>query len=99
MAAVYPTAWEFVVDDAFAFAERCAPEPYLWDVVSVDCPTDQFQRCADMIGVWCDLARRAVVLGTGSSSSVTAPAGWRITSVQKRSDFAGGTYWTVLEPR
>ena len=95
MAAVYPSGWEFLVDDAFDFAETTERQ---WDVVSVDCPSGAFQRCADMVYVWCGLALRAVVLGTGPSSSVTAPAGWRITSVQKRSDYRGGTYWTVLEP-
>jgi len=95
MAAMYPASWEFFVDDVFDFVEET---DRTWDVVSVDCPTNLFERCADMVGVWCGLAERAVVLGTGEHTSVTAPAGWRITQVVRRSSFAGGVYWTVLQP-
>lgn len=94
MAAVYPPSWEFIVDDAFGFAEATERR---WDLVSVDCPTDQFERCSALVPLWCRLARRAVVLGTGHGSEVSAPEGWRVTSVVRRSDFRGGVFWTVVE--
>lgn len=95
MAHAYPRSWEFVVADAYLFASD-ATGP--WDIVSVDCPSDHFHRCAELAPRWCNLAHRAVVLGTGHDTSVTAPKGWRITRIMQRSVFAGGTYWTVLEP-
>lgn len=91
MAEAYPAAWEFVVADAFAFAHN----PAGYDLVSVDCPTNLFDRCAAAVGVWCSLARKAVVLGTGQRTTVVAPDGWEIAGVICRSDMAS---WTVLEP-
>lgn len=94
MADVYPDSWEFIVADAYEFALKTTRT---WDVVSVDCPSDQFALCASLTGLWCDLARRVVVLGTGVVSRVTPPAEWRISMVRRRSVFAGGVFWTVLE--
>lgn len=94
MAAVYPDSWEFVRADAFEFAESTDET---WDLVSVDCPTGAFDRCADLVGLWCSLARVAVVLGTGFATSVSPPEGWQVTDVRQRSVFAGGVFWTVLE--
>jgi hypothetical protein len=68
-----------------------------WGVVTLDPWTNQFQRCADNLQAWCWLARHAVVLGTGHSTDVTAPAGWRVADVRKRSEYDGGVFWTVLE--
>jgi hypothetical protein len=96
MAAVYPSAWEFLVDDAFDYVEQTERQ---WDVVSVDCPSGMFQRCADLIETWCDLARRVVVLGASAESarSVRRPLPWAMTSLVKRSDYRGGVYWAVME--
>jgi hypothetical protein len=99
MAAVYPPAWEFVVGDAFAFVEECAAEPHRWDVVTVDCWSNQFDACAAAAELWCSVARSAVVLGTGRGTVVVPPDGWEISEVRHRSTYDGGVFWTVLEPR
>lgn len=95
MAVAYPDGWEYVVGDAFEYAMLTERR---WDVVSVDCPTNLFGRCAEMLPVWCLLAGRAVVLGTGVGTEVDPPGGWRITGTVPRSQFQGGVYWTVIEP-
>lgn len=97
MAAVYPSSWEFVVADAYVYAAECAAAPYKWDVLSIDCPSDAFDRCATMVDTWCDLARRAVILGSGPTTIVDPPYGWEVTDKRYRSGFRGGVYWTVIE--
>lgn len=97
MAAIYPSSWAFVVADAFDYAEACDQR---FDLVSIDCPTNLFDRCAEMVDVWCGLACRAVILGTGRDTIVaTPPEGWSVSGRVRRSDFKGGVFWTVLEPR
>jgi hypothetical protein len=95
MARMYPEDWEFAVEEAFDFAERAQIEGRRWDVVSVDCPSGMFDECAEHAGLWCDLARHAVILGTGRHDAVRVPVGWRATDTIRRSHVA---YWTVLEP-
>lgn len=94
MAPAYPTDWEYVVGDAFDYATRTKRR---WDVVSVDCPSNLFERCAEFLPVWCLLARRAVVLGCGRGTEIVAPDGWQVTDRLHRSNFRGGVYWAVLE--
>ena len=55
-------------------------------------------RCADNAELWCALARRLVVLGTGRYTSLVVPDGWAVSSTHYRSAFRGGVYWTTLEP-
>jgi len=95
MERMYPAGWEFVCGDAYEFAEESGGQ---WDVVSVDCPTGQFERCAALLPTWCDLARRAVVLGTGpEGAGLVPPGGWVLTEWLRRSDFVeGGVYWAVI---
>lgn len=95
MEQIYPEGWEFVCADVFPFTEQTSR---VWDVVSIDCPSNMFQQCADLLERWCSLARDAVILGTGWDTKVEAPDGWQVTDVRKRSDYDGGVYWTVLEP-
>lgn len=95
MAAVYPPSWEFVVSDAFAYAENCDER---FDLVSIDCPSGLFAECAEALPLWCSLARVAVVLGTGRDTVVVPPDGWHVAERRQRSRFAGGVYWTVLQP-
>lgn len=95
MEAVYPDDWEYVVEDVFQFAEQAFAK---WDVVSVDPFTGMFDRCAELAHVWCRLATRAVVLGCGHETAVSAPEGWRITRMVQRSQFRGGVFWAVMEP-
>lgn len=90
----YPDGWEFVRLDAYEFAAVDAQ----WDVVSCDPFTNEFDRCADNVEAWCRLARHVVILGTGTHTVVEPPAGWKVTAKVKRSEYAGGVYWTVVEP-
>lgn len=94
MAGIYPSEWEFVQADVYELvARRELPSA---DVVSVDCPSGQFDRCADILDRFCAVARRVVVLGCGHSTEIFPPAGWRLAERRWRSTFAGGTYWAVL---
>lgn len=94
----YPDEWSFVCADAFEYTTGAAIDAKRqWDVVSVDCPSNLFDRCAELVPLWCLLARRAVILGTGIHTDVVPPTGWQITERRSRSNFQGGVYWTVLE--
>jgi hypothetical protein len=95
MRRVYPDDWTFVDSDAFEYAKkRNVP----FDIVSLDPFTNLMARCADELPLWCSLATRAVILGSGSETWLRAPDGWDITDTRHRSDFNGGIFWTVLEP-
>ena len=96
MAAVYPRGWTFIPADVYEYAEATGE---MWDVVSIDCPSNHFERCAALVPLWCNLARKAVVLGANreSASTVRRSPGWAMTELRRRSDFAGGSYWAVLE--
>jgi hypothetical protein len=94
MARLYPDDWTFVCADACDFAEQTSGQ---WDIVSLDCFTNDFRRCAELLPLWCDLARKVVVLGTGPGVALSVPDGWRLSGLRHRSDFAGGVYWAVLE--
>ena len=98
MRSVYPDGWEFYEQDVFAFTQRALQTERTWDIVSLDPFTNLFDRCADMLETWCVLARRAVILGSGTYTVVDAPDGWQVTDQRFRSDFHGGVYWRVLEP-
>ena len=97
MAALYPDDWTFVCDDVFEYARRRYAEGRTYDLVSLDPPTNLFELCDFKIDLWCALARRVIVLGTGLRPAVATPEGWRIASVIRRSSFRGGTYWMALE--
>lgn len=99
MSVHYPDDWEFITADAYDFAGECAgSDMYRWDVVSLDPFTNHFARCAENIDVWCRLARRAVIVGTGTDTVIVSPPGWIQTDCVKRTDYQGGVFWTVLEP-
>jgi len=94
MEALYPSSWEFVAAEAFEYA---ATTDRVWDLVSLDPPTGAFERCANLLDLWCDLAGRAVVMGCGANQTIDPPAGWEQTDMRRRSAFRGGVYWAVLE--
>lgn len=96
MQAFYPDDWEYVEADAYDYAEHCGWRT--WDVVSLDPFTNHFQACADNIAAWCRLARRAVIIGTGTDTIIQSPTGWQQVDCVKRTDYQGGVFWTVLEP-
>jgi hypothetical protein len=92
----YPTDWAYETADAFEFAIAAAN--WRWDVVSLDPPSNLFGRCAKLLPIWCRLARRVVILGTGKDTVIDEPEGWKVSACVRRSNFLGGVYWTVLEP-
>lgn len=94
MEQMYPESWSFVCQDAFTFAANARRQ---WDIITLDPFTHDFERVADSIETWCGLARRAVVVGTGVDTIIEEPYGWEITSVERRSDYEGGVFWTTLE--
>jgi hypothetical protein len=104
MRELYPEGWEFVEADAYVYAEAAVEADLWWDVVSLDPWTNQFERCADLIGTWTALARKLVVLGHGNYrltlpyrlTPPEAPQGWTLVETIKRSDFRGGVYWLVF---
>jgi hypothetical protein len=98
MQTVYPEDWSWHEEDVFSFANFAALEGHMWDVVSLDPFTNLFDRCADLLPTWCTIARKAVVLGSGTYTVVDPPDGWRVSDQRWRSDFHGGIYWRVLEP-
>lgn len=95
MRALYPDDWQFVNADVYEFGATVDRQ---WDVVSLDCPSGHFDRCAEHVQLWCDLARYAVILGTGFGTKVDVPDGWAVTDLRKRSTYMGGVWWTCLEP-
>lgn len=93
MVLAYPEGWEYVVGDAYAYAENTLR---FWDVVSVDPFSNQFQECADQLELWCSLAMHAVVLGMGAYTTYEVPAGWRGRKTMQRSRNFGGVWWAVF---
>ena len=64
-----------------------------WDVVTLDPFTSLVDRCAEDIGLWCQLARRLVVLGTLHETPVWTPLDGIRSEIRKRSD---NYAWRVL---
>jgi hypothetical protein len=95
MQRMYPAEWEFGAVDVFEFASSTERK---WDIVSLDPPSNLFDRCAELLPLWCLLANRAVILGTGKNNAVNPPPGWGVSDRVRRSGFFGGVYWTVVEP-
>ena len=94
MQRLYPRSWKFRQAEAFEYAATTRER---FDLVSIDCPTGAFQRCATLLELWCSLARLVVVLGCGPDTYLEPHLGWAVTDMRKRSDFKGGVYWAVLE--
>jgi len=99
MRPAYPETWEYSVADAFHYARTWRTAGRKWDAVTVDCPTNLFGRCAANLQLFCDVARRLVVLGKGRQTYIEIPDGWALSETIHRSDFRGGVQWAVLERR
>ena len=95
MREVYPRDWAFNREDVFVWTQRHQEVGSRWDVITLDPFTNLFERCADMLPTWCELANRVVVLGHGNYrlKEPPAPEGWSQVSRVRRSDFKGGIYW------
>jgi hypothetical protein len=89
----YPESWTYVNGDAFEFSLRTERT---WDVVSIDCPSNMFDRCAELLPLWCRIARRVIVLGSGENTETYEPDGWEYADCVRRSSNYGGTYWRVF---
>lgn len=98
MRAAYPKDWGFVHMDAWKYARAAVEHGNKFDVVTADCPTNLFEEVDHDVGLWCALARHAVVLGSGTCGmSARLSAGWKWTGCVRRSSFRGGVWWSVLE--
>jgi hypothetical protein len=91
----YPDSWAFVNADVFEFTLRTERR---WDVVSIDCPSNLFDRCAELLPLWARIARKVVVLGAGKHTKTEPPDGWDQLESVHRSGNYGGTYWRVFTP-
>lgn len=94
MREIYPSDWNFVHRDAWAFATEAFEEDHSWDVVSVDTFTgDATDRSLKTLDLWCAIARHMV---TATIASHTArpdvPGGW-VDARYNRSTLAD---WLVL---
>ncbi len=96
MQRIYPADWHWVVGDAYAYAGDRWRRGARYDVVSLDPNTNQFDHCAEMLAMWCTLARRLVVLGAAADTYMRVPDGWELVDMRKRSRFQGGVYWAVF---
>jgi hypothetical protein len=95
MVLAYPEGWEYVYGDVFEYAVRTSKR---WDVVSIDCPSNLFDRCAELMPLWCRIARKAVVVGSGRQFMFHQPEGWRFSDSVFRSHNYGDVYWRVFQP-
>lgn len=96
MSNLYPDSWEFIKADCFEYQPGRK-----FDVVVVDAPTPLTYQAARWLGRWTMFAEQAVVVGVHWKPLVehgfNPPHGWSVTSLVKRADHRGGTYWLVCE--
>lgn len=96
MAQIYPDGWTFACRDLYEYAAERHAAGATYDIVSLDPYTNECQRCADHIGLWCDLAEQLVVIGTIRGTMLVVPDGWMVVSEERRPGPLGA-YWTTLE--
>ncbi len=94
--AAYPASWQYVDQDVYEYARLRHAQGARWDVVSLDPYTNLFQDAADQLPLWCSIARRYVILGTGLETRRRIPSGWHRVGRWNRSTYQGGTYWVAL---
>jgi hypothetical protein len=93
MAGLYPEEWDFVCDDAWEFAKDHAKLGNRWDVVSVDTfRGNATERSLTNLGVWCAVAKRAVVATLEDGQTYEVPEGWRPQLFRRNSE----VFWLVL---
>jgi len=95
----YPKGWKWLTADVFDSAPLWIYNGRKYDVVSLDPFSNLFRKCAYMAHMWCQLSNRVVIMGSSLATHglVIPPRGWTKHDPLKRSDFNGGTYWTILE--
>lgn len=94
MRPLYPSEWEFISADAFAFVGDRQTAGARYDVVSADPFTSLMPRVREAVPALCALAGHAVVVGVERGQQIATPPGWHHRRVE-RSDLAD---WIVLEP-
>lgn len=98
MKRAYPDSWEFVTGDVYDYAAKRYAEGMSYDLVSLDPSSNQFDQAADLCPLWCGIADKLVIIGTGEKTVISPPFGWKETDRVFRSPRYGGCYWAVLEP-
>lgn len=98
MQKAYPDDWEFVTADVYQYAGERYAAGDKFDLVSLDPPTNQFEDAAALCALWCGIADRLVIFGTGRDTEINPPPGWVVTDRVFRSAKYDGSYWAVLEP-
>lgn len=93
MAEAYPDTWEFVDMDVFDYTTRTER---MWDVVSIDSPTNLFDQTERLLALWALIARNAIIIGSDDRLMIP-PKGWEQTEKLYRSSFNGGVYWQVFQ--
>ena len=94
MASLYPSGWEFRVEDAWDFAERAAYEERQWDVVSVDpFMGDAAEKAWETLFLWCSLARELVTVTVKTDTRLNVPDGWEASFFPRSSRAA----WMVIQ--
>ena len=96
MQALYHDDWEFVVADAFQYADDASHFAYgPWDAVSVDTFTgDAMKKSLGNLWDWCEIANKlvTVTITLDATGDYRTPEGWT-SSLFPRS---GDVYWLVL---
>ena len=98
MQKAYPDDWEFVTADVYDYAAKRYAEGMSYDLVSLDPSSNQFAEAAALCALWCGIADKLVIMGTGEETELDPPFGWREVDRVFRSGKYGGSYWAVLEP-
>jgi hypothetical protein len=90
---LYPDTWEFVVADAWEYADKAAAEGRRWDVVSVDTfRGNATERSLRDLGVWCAIAEQAVACTLEDGQTYDVPDGWDTQLFWRNSE----VLWLVL---
>ncbi len=93
MAEIYPEGNEFVVADAWEFAQEAQVAGRMWDVVSVDPYFDHMaERAWRSRDLWLALARETLTLTVHGEGDVSVPAGWEGSYFPRN----GEVGWLVL---
>lgn len=100
MAALYPSDWTFLVEDAWTFAESACEACEQWDAVSADTFTgDAMAQSMASLDLWCSLARKFVTVTATGGAIREAPEGWNWSLMRRAGPREDGesVYWMILE--
>jgi extradiol dioxygenase family protein len=93
MKQLYPDDWQFVLEDAWQFAERAASVDVKWDIVSVDTfRGNATERSLTTLELWCSIANKAVLATLEIGQTYDTPEGWQADTFQRNRE----VFWLVL---